>query len=97
MPATTAFFELRRELLAWGEADFDQFVRFVGSRLPFPLSNGVGGGLGEDGVAALYVERFDGPIWRHKRIDFDDSCEGHSAGQCRVWSGRVVYWFALGR
>ena len=92
-PTTNGGIRTAKKLFGWGEADFDLFVRFVGSRLPFPLSNGIGSGLREDGVAALNVDRSNGPIRSHNRIHFDDSCQGHGAGQYWIWGGRVVHDF----
>jgi hypothetical protein len=62
----------KKRLFGWGEADFDRLVGFVGGRFPFPLADGVGGSLGENGMTAIYIQSFDGTVRGDDGVDFDD-------------------------
>jgi len=88
---------MEKSLFRWREADFDQFVRFVGGWLPFPLPHTVGSRLGKDRMAAFDIQSFDGSIRCDYGVDLDDSTQGQMARQWRILRRCVIHKLALGR
>ncbi len=78
------------------KTEFDELLAFLRSRRPFPLSDGVHGGLRQHGVAANHVRHLYFSAGRNYNFHPDDAMDLHLASQFWIHGDHFVHNLPLG-
>jgi hypothetical protein len=96
LAGTNADASVTRRRLRRGEFEFHQFVGFVGSSFPSPATNCIRGGLRQNGVPTLDVDRFHTAIGGNESFDLYDFLQRHAAREGWISGRHEIQESALG-